>query len=159
MVVADASVLIYLIKLDRIQLLGDLYERLYVTDVVHSEVAHNSKDGLVLDAAEFVRVAIPNQYSGKLQHVKLSKLDPGERSALAFCLSVNQKSLLLADDKAARAAAAAVGIKCTGLLGILGLAKQHGLISLIAPLADRAIAAGYRIHPELYRKFLATVDE
>ena len=66
---------------------------------------------------------------------------------------------VLVDDLAARRCARHLDQVPTGFLGVLRLGKHDGLIPAVRPLADAAIAAGYRIRPTLYEAFLASVGE
>ncbi len=60
-------------------------------------------------------------------------LQPGETEALALALEL-PGSLLLVDDAQRRKAAAALGIACTGRLGVLLRAKVEGRISALRPV-------------------------
>lgn len=55
--------------------------------------------------------------------------------------------------------ALAVGLKVTGALGLLGLAKREGVISEVRPYLDRALRTGIRYHPDLVRRFLEALYE
>jgi predicted nucleic acid-binding protein len=56
---------------------------------------------------------------------------------------------LLIDDRAGRQAAENLGISKIGLVGILLLAKQKGLIENICPLLEELRTAGYWLSDEL----------
>ena len=63
------------------------------------------------------------------------------------------------DEWKGRRAALAAGLKVTGVLGLLGMAKRKGLIDAIRPFVDKAIAAGIRYHPELLSRVLRAASE
>lgn len=71
-----------------------------------------------------------------------------------------EADLLLIDERRGRAEANRLGIKITGLLGILVEAKQKNLINAVKPLIDALIATSeFRISSALYSQILDTVDE
>ena len=49
------------------------------------------------------------------------------------------------DDLAARRCAQALGLRCTGTLGLLIIAKQRGLLPTVIPAIDRLREAGLYI--------------
>ncbi|UBF24526.1 DUF3368 domain-containing protein [Kovacikia minuta CCNUW1] len=52
------------------------------------------------------------------------------------------------------------GLNITGLLGILLIAKQPGLIQAVKPLLDNLInQAGFRVNSSLYTRILQTAGE
>jgi len=68
--------------------------------------------------------------------------------------------LLLIDERRGRAEANRLGLRITGLLGILVEAKQQQYISAVKPLMDNLVAmAQFRIAPQLYQRILQMVDE
>jgi predicted nucleic acid-binding protein len=86
-------------------------------------------------------------------------LDPGEIAALALALDRNILDVLI-DEKAARAAAIALGLRVSGLLGVLIEGKRRGLIKSIGPLLHRlSNDAKFWIDPRLRQRILRIVGE
>jgi len=63
------------------------------------------------------------------------------------------------DEWKGRRAALAAGLKVTGVLGLLGLAKQRQVIQAVKPYLEKAVAAGIRYDPELVQRVLEAVGE
>ena len=64
------------------------------------------------------------------------------------------------DERRGRRTAITAGLKVTGLLGVVAMAKRAGLIDLGKPVLDELIQiARFWIGPELYAEVLAELDE
>ncbi|MCT7983462.1 DUF3368 domain-containing protein [Laspinema sp. A4] len=86
-------------------------------------------------------------------------LDPGEAEAIALARELNADRLLI-DERKGRAVASRLGIKLTGVLGILIVAKRRELITEIKPLIDELIdISRFRVGDELYARVLQDVGE
>lgn len=69
-------------------------------------------------------------------------------------------SLLLIDERRGRAEANRLGLRITGLLGVLVEAKHRALIANVKPLMDSlAETAEFRMSSALYRQILEMVNE
>jgi predicted nucleic acid-binding protein len=86
-------------------------------------------------------------------------LDPGEVAALALALERDIRDVLI-DEKAARTAAVALGLRVSGLLGVLIEAKRRGLIESIGPLLHAlSNDAKVWIDPSLRQRILRIAGE
>jgi len=83
----------------------------------------------------------------------LPSLDDGERAAVALAQSLRAE-LILMDDRAAVAAALALGFEVIGTLGVLGRGAARGLIDLSEAIA-RLKATNFRYRPEVLDALLA----
>ena len=87
------------------------------------------------------------------------QLDLGEAESIVLALEVKADYLLI-DEKKGRSIAREQGLKIIGLLGILILAKQNGLIPLLKPEIDRLTSKlEFRLHEKLIKAALLAVGE
>lgn len=126
-IVADASPLIVLAKLQRLGLLNELYGEVLIGPVVKAETVDTGKTVRALGMAQ-LEAALED---GWLQTVRLtaeerilmqrltsrSRLDQGEAESIALA-SVRDLRLIV-DDKEARSVAAAAGVEHLGTAGAL----------------------------------------
>nr|WP_202807378.1 DUF3368 domain-containing protein [Synechocystis sp. PCC 7509] len=81
-------------------------------------------------------------------------LDRGESEAITLAIDLKADRILL-DERDGRKIAKSLGLKVTGVLGILLRAKQEGDLSSLLDAIDALVkTAGFRIAPELLAKVL-----
>ena len=83
---------------------------------------------------------------------------PGERGAILPALELRPHATIL-DDGAARSFARGLGLAVTGLVGLLVLGKNNGVLKLVRPEVDALMNRGFRISMKLYRDALALAGE
>jgi predicted nucleic acid-binding protein len=87
------------------------------------------------------------------------QLHAGEAEAITLAMDHNAAPALI-DEHRARLIAARFGLPTVGCLGILLAAKQHGLISAIAPLVQKLeTEAGFWIGQGLKTRVLTSAGE
>jgi predicted nucleic acid-binding protein len=127
-IVADSSPLIALSRVGRLELLRSVYGTVIVPDAVWAELVLDGEGragaAMVKESAWIIRHAA--------QHREVVKeledtLDPGECEAIALAQEIGADALLM-DEQLGRAAALHLGLKVTGLLGVLLAAKEMGLL-------------------------------
>jgi predicted nucleic acid-binding protein len=147
-VISDASCLIILDKIDKIEVLSDLYQNIVTTPVVAKEF------GKPLPPWIMLRESSDKNY----QKVLEVAIDPGEASAIALSLNYSEPLLLL-DDLKARKMAKKLGLVFTGTLGILVKAKKLGVISELRPIIELIKHTDFRISELLVEEILKEVGE
>ena len=85
-------------------------------------------------------------------------LGNGEKEVLALGLQTADHLLVL-DDRDARRHAVTAGLEITGTLGILLLAKEHGLLNSVGTAVERLQALRFRLGASTHRKVLALANE
>ena len=73
----------------------------------------------------------------------LEGLSEGERQAIRVAASMGNDVILLIDDRAGRQAAEKLNIKITGLVGVLLMAKERGLIKSVVDVIEEVRNNGY----------------
>lgn len=151
-VVADTSVICYSVLIGRVDLLPQLFGRLHIPTAVRDELMAFEAPVEVRDwmgtPPDWLVVETVVPQSDAL----LSRLHAGEREALLLAKGLNA-DLLLLDEKAARKAAAALGLRVTGLLGILADAASQGMVDLPSAV-DRLRRTTFRVSPAMLRSLL-----
>jgi predicted nucleic acid-binding protein len=85
-------------------------------------------------------------------------LDPGEREAPSLALEVDAERVII-DERAARRIARLLELPVIGTLGVLVLAKDHGLIDAVRPSIEALIRTGFYVSSGIERDVLRSVDE
>jgi predicted nucleic acid-binding protein len=135
-VVADTSPINYLLQIDAVELLPELFERITISAAVHAELAHRSTPAVVRTwIAQGVPwlVIRPNPENGSRGPMPVS-LDVGECTTIDLADAIDA-DLILMDDRDGVAFARAQGFAVTGTLGVLDLTAQRGLIDLFEAFA------------------------
>ena len=88
-----------------------------------------------------------------------AKLDNGESEAIILALEL-KTDLLLIDERRGRAQAQRLGIRITGLLGVLLEGKTRGFVVAVKPLMNKLIEnSTFWISQLLYDKILLLAQE
>ncbi|MCO5053031.1 MAG: DUF3368 domain-containing protein [Verrucomicrobiae bacterium] len=162
-VVADSSPIVYLARINRLELLRRLYSEVFIPAAVWREVAVEGAElieGRSLRAAAtagWIRVDNSTAASAH-QNPLLTQLDDGEREAIA--LAIRLEALLIIDEAEGRAVALKLSVKLTGTLGVLVQAIRRGFLPRLKPELDRLMGeTNFRCTDELIATALKDVDE
>ncbi|WP_420458730.1 DUF3368 domain-containing protein [Neolewinella sp.] len=146
-VLSDASTLIGLSSIDALHLLKDLYGRVEVTTIVQDEASVMTPWLIVNDS-----------YDSTVFRLLASRLDDGEASAIALALT-QKNCLLIIDERKGGRQALALGLKITGLVGVIIKAKERGLIDSGKDKLDELLVRGFRLSPKIYTLALKRMQE
>jgi len=127
LIVSDASVLIALAKMQRLQLLQEVYRQVGIGPVVKAEVVDRGK-AIAAPGVEQIEKALADGWIEvlrlsakerqlKQRVLKTTRLDEGEGESLA--LAHSRKIMVIVDDREVRAVAAAMGLEFIGTAGVL----------------------------------------
>ncbi len=156
-IVSDTSVITYLIQIEQLLILKYLFGELIISKKVKEELSKVRGQLEVIESMKWIKIEqITNQ---KLYSEIEQKLDAGEAESIVLAIEL-EADFLLIDEKKGRKIAEKLGIRITGLLGILIEAKNENLLPTIKPVLDKLIyEIGFRISPKLYQDILKRVGE
>ena len=155
-VIADSSALVALSICECLPLLDALFGEVKVPQEVYDEVCIAGKpesqilsvylEGKIykVDAGDFIE--------------KSNGLGKGELAAISLYKQLSA-DLLLIDDAKARKVAYLNNLEVMGSLGVLLLAKQKGLITVIKPCINRLRSSDIFISESLLKKILTMANE
>lgn len=162
MIISDTSVITNLISIDHLFLLKSLYETVIIPQAVQNELSKfhpqllTERESGESPVLQVMKVSDSKRVEALQQR---AKLDLGESEAIILALDLKTE-LLLIDERRGRAEAQRLGIKITGLLGVLLEGKRKGFVKEIKPLMDILIAdSTFWITPPLYNKILELAGE
>jgi len=145
LVVADASPLNVLIRIELIDVLEKLFGRVVIPPAVVKEMSHPNTPRVVREwlaiRPSWLDIRAPSALDTSLG------LDPGECEAICLAREL-RADLLLVDDLRARRAAQRLGLNITGTIGVLELAAGRGLLDLQTAL-DRIRQTDFSVSDEL----------
>jgi len=147
--VVDTTVLIALARLERLDLLSLLYERVFAPHAVQREaLVHPARPDtrLIREALAGGSVELVDPPDRAPRSPELAGLGAGETAAIAAAHALG--AVVVLDDRRARRAAVALGLDVIGSVGLLIEARRRGLIAAAEPLVRELQAAGFRIGPD-----------
>lgn len=158
-VVSDSTILIGLAKIEKTNLLREIFQNIYIPEAVFKEVAD---DGKLRAGAKTVREAewiIKKQIVDYTQaNFLMTVLEKGEAEVLVLAKEM-QADLLLLDEEKARKSAVRAGFKVMGLIGILIVAKRLGLITNIRTYIEKLQREKFRISDKIVNMALKQAGE
>ena len=159
-VVTDTSVVLNLCWLRRESLLSAIYEDVLAPEQVRLEFERKAATdprftGLAFP--QFIIVARPVIIPEAL--AANATLDPGEVAALALALERGIADVLI-DESFGRAAALALGLHVSGLIGVLIEGKKRNLVPALRPLLDSLVTgAKFWLTDRLRERVLRSAGE
>ncbi|MBC7369099.1 MAG: DUF3368 domain-containing protein [Undibacterium sp.] len=158
LIICDASPLILLAKVGRLDLVGALADEVWIPAAVWKEVVTEGagRPEVALIASTFAgAVQLPD---AELVAAFRFQVDEGEAAAMALAAR-NRHACLLMDDARGRALAELNHFRCIGTLGLLVRAKRGGLLPALRPVFRQLRVADWYIEERLLRRTLMVVDE
>ncbi len=157
-VICNTSPIIGLISIDRLSLLWELFDEIIIPQAVYDElcadsIRHQSEIETIQRCVEIGQFSVYRVQNETAVKQLYGKLHFGELEVIVGAKELNIP-LAVIDERAARKMASTFLIDTIGILGILTLAKQRGLIPHIKPEIDKLRMSGYRIGEAIYRQIL-----
>ncbi|WP_457676689.1 hypothetical protein [Thiolapillus sp.] len=145
--IADAGPLIALAGIDRLDLLKELFGRVVAPEAVLEEcLAGSGEDVRRIEMAINAGWLVGRRAGAEpLTPV----LGPGESAVIRLGLENPEVSLLIIDDRLARRHALRRGLSIVGLVRLLAVAEEKGLLDSAGSCIDAMAGNGYRISRDL----------
>ncbi len=156
-VVSDTTPIISLLKLNRLDLLKQLYEQIYIPNAVYKEIEAGKTKPYYKDLAKISWINIL-KINDKNSLKYFLDLDLGEAEAIVLATELNA-DLIIIDEKLGRFHAKLASLKLTGTIGILLKAKANGLITELKPLLNQLIKNNVWISKNLKNLILQKAGE
>ncbi|WPD22957.1 MAG: DUF3368 domain-containing protein [Candidatus Electrothrix scaldis] len=147
-IISDTSCLILLGKIDEIDVLHRLCERVYITPTIKEEYGEALPDWIKIKAPQNTRY----------QNLLEMDLDAGEASAIALSLETD-RSILIIDDLKGRKIAKRLHLKYSGTLGLLLQAKRAGILPALRPVVVKIRETNFRFSEALLDSLLEQAGE
>ena len=159
-VVSNASPIINLAVIGKLDLLHQLYGQISIPDAVHHEIVvlgAGQPGAADIAGLDWIKVC---PVADRTAVISLClEIDKGEAEALVLATEL-RADLTLLDERLGRTVASRLGLRTAGLLGILVEAKHRELVPLVMPILDELITkAGFWITGDLYGRVLRAVGE
>lgn len=167
-VIADASPLIVLARIEHIHLLHQLFNEVVLTDTVEQEVlAGNFKDSALIKQAiqeGWLQVggSSSDLTSPTTALAQVEGLDPGEVTSILWAAELQkagQSVMLIMDEAKGCKIARQLSLDMMGSAGIIATSKRLGLIEQAKPLLTRLSESGYYLSPTVVEMALKIAGE
>ena len=142
-IISDTSCLIALSKIDKLDLLKDLYYEIIITKEVCQEFGGSLPDWIIISEVK------DKQKQKEIEQ----RLDRGEASSIALALEIKNATVII-DEIKGRKIAQSFNIDIIGTIGIILLADKKGLISDVTSLILRLVNKGFRLSDNLINKII-----
>jgi len=142
-IISNTSCLIVLDNIGMLDVLKELYGKVFITEEVSKEFGKTVPDWIE------VRKVRDNKY------LKLMKnfVDLGEASTIALAVETDAIVIIL-DDLKARKLAQKLNLKITGTIGVLVKARKRNIITSTQEVLNKLRNEGFRISDEIEKEFL-----
>lgn len=142
-VISDTSCLIALSKIEKLNLLQELFNEIIITREVYCEFGRPLPEWIIV-----------TEVNNKLKQFELeNRLDRGEASAIALALEIENSTLII-DEAKGRKISQSLNIEIIGTIGIILLAEKKGLISDSIATLRKLIYQGFWIPETLMNKII-----
>lgn len=163
-VVSDSTPLIYLAKIGRLNIIRDVFQKIYIPEAVFEEAVTQGKelnmsDAFIIEKAVgiwIIKEQVEPKVDAEFRFLDTNtKLGSGEKEALKLCKQLNAV-YFIADDREARRVSRILNIKPIGTCGILVQTFRQASITEgeALQILDDLVKVGFRISSAVYRRIL-----
>ena len=142
-IISDTSCLIALTKIDKLDLLKNLYQEIIITQDVYEEFGGSLPEWILI-------FEVKNK---QRQQELENRLDKGEASSIALALETENSTLII-DEIKGRKIAQSLNIDIIGTIGVILLAEKRGLIKDGIGIILRLVNKGFRLSDKLIDRII-----
>jgi predicted nucleic acid-binding protein len=155
-VVSNATPIISLASIGKIDILKHFFDKVYIPQAVYDEIKSKKAYGYnEIDDAFFQVASIKDEYA---QNILLNDLDLGEAQTIVLAKEMSA-DIVLIDETIGYNIAKSQELNVKRTLSFLIASKQKGYIYDVAPLLDEMIEKGRWISRKVYDDVLRFCDE
>ncbi|MCD6212845.1 MAG: hypothetical protein J7J02_07685 [Sulfurovum sp.] len=153
LIVSDSTTIITLLNIERIDILKNLFDEVYIPAKVYNEIV--VEESIILGASFFIKKEIGDK---ALYELLSRSLDAGECEAIV--LAKEMKLSLIIDEKKGRKIASNLGINIMGFLGLLLLNHKKRCLTKDETIEVyySAKKASFRVSERLEEKFFTLLE-
>jgi predicted nucleic acid-binding protein len=142
-IISDTSCLIALTKIDKLDLLKNLYQEIIITQDVNVEFGGLLPEWILISEVK----------NTQKQHELENRLDKGEASSIALALEIKNSTLII-DEIKGRKIAQSLNIDIIGTIGIILLAEKKELIKDVTGIILKLVNKGFRLSDNLIDRII-----
>lgn len=150
-VVSDTSPLRYLILIEAVDVLFELFGEVLIPPAVVTELVHTNAPLAVRDWMAAPPGWLKIQAPSSLRPI--GRLDPGEVEAISLALEIDADQLII-DDRSGKQTAQSFGLSAVGTLAILDLAGRRGLLDFRKAITTLEADTNFRMSRRLRDQLL-----
>ncbi|MBN2824403.1 MAG: DUF3368 domain-containing protein [Campylobacterales bacterium] len=155
-VVSNATPIISLASIGRIDILKNFFEKIYIPKAVYDEI--KSKQAYGFEEIEDGFFEVVNIKDAFAQNILLNDLDLGEAQTIVLAKELNA-DIVLIDERIGYRIALSQNLNVKRTLSLLIASKKMGYIDAIKPLLDDMIAKGRWISNQVYEEAMRLCEE
>ena len=157
-IVVNSTPLIALAKVNKLELLKDMYEQVIIPEAVYREVMEKGDVAAQRVEAALEWIDVRKVDPSLERRMYRAKLHDGEVEVMLLAQIIGADAVVI-DDGAARKTAEYLELPLTGTLGIMIKAKQRGLLDAVMPVVQQMEQSGIYFSKEIKDRIRKLSDE
>jgi predicted nucleic acid-binding protein len=160
-IVSDTGPIIGLAKIGKIILLKNIADEVIIPPMVYKELfGKTGPESNEIDQALNTFIMVKRDIAvEEATKIELAGLGEGEKQAIELASRLDNDVILLLDDRAGRQVAARLNIFTTGLIGLLLVAKEKGLVESVGTLIKELRNNGYWLSDDIMKTAIKLAGE
>ena len=160
-IVSDTGPIIGLAKIGKIILLKNIADEVIIPPMMYKELfGKTGPESNEIDQALNTFIMVKRDIDvEEATKIELAGLGEGEKQAIGLASQLDNDVILLLDDRAGRQVAARLNIFTTGLIGLLLVAKEKGLVESVGTHIKELRNNGYWLSDDIMKTAIKLASE